>query len=220
MKPVVYALNWVPDFARGQVRDLRVRWALEEAGIAYESKLLTFADKETPDYLAIQPFGQVPVYEDGEVSLFESGAITLHIAEKSETLLPTDASGRARAKMWVFAALSSIEPSIFPFQDIVLFHAGEDWAELRRADAEANMMERLNRLADWLEGKDYLEDRFTIGDLTMIASLRSLDPSQHVRSHPVLGPYVARGEARRAFQRALDAQLSDFTGDPPAQMTG
>ena len=122
MKPTIYALNWAPDFAKGQVRDLRVRWALEEAGIDYQANCMSFSEKAQHDYLARQPFGQVPAYEDEEVQLFESGAIVLHIAEKSDALMPTDPAGKARARMWLIAALSSIEPFIFPYQDIILFN--------------------------------------------------------------------------------------------------
>ncbi|MAP94841.1 MAG: glutathione S-transferase [Ponticaulis sp.] len=215
MKPTIYALNWAPDFAKGQVRDLRVRWALEEAGIDYQANCMSFSEKAQHDYLARQPFGQVPAYEDEEVQLFESGAIVLHIAEKSDALMPTDPAGKARARMWLIAALSSIEPFIFPYQDIILFNAGEDWAEARKPEAEKRLVDRLGQLAAWLDGKDYLEDCFTAGDLYMMACLRSLDTTDHISGHSILGPYVARGEARPAFKRALAAQMADFTGSPP-----
>lgn len=215
MTVTIYALKWVPEFVRGQVRDLRIRWALEEAGIPYQSKTVTFEEKTRPDYLALQPFGQVPAYEDDEVQLFESAAIAMHVARKSDALLPSDPAGRARAEMWVVAALSSIEPWIFPYQDIVLFNADKEWAKLRKDDVEAEMMRRLNQLGDYLKDRDYLEDRFTVGDLIMIAALRALNDTGHVPNHPVLGPYVARGEARPAFQRAMASHLADLTGSPP-----
>lgn len=215
MTTTIYALNWVPDFVRGQVRDLRIRWALEEAGIPYQTKALSFEEKARPEYLRLQPFAQVPAYEDEEVQLFESAAIAMHVAKKSEALLPTDPAGRARAEMWVVAALSSIEPWIFPYQDIVLFHSDKEWAQLRKDDAETEMMRRLNQLGDYLEGREYLEDRFTVGDLIMIAALRALNDTGHVPNHPVLGPYVARGEARPAFKQAMASHLADLTGSPP-----
>ncbi len=179
----VGALPWVPQFAQGNVRDLRVRWALEEAGISYVERLVSAEDQKSTDYRELQPFGQVPTYEDGDIRLFESGAIVLHIAEQSDALLPADEYGKARAKTWMFAALSSIEPHLMHLAQIDVFCAGEEWAKLRRPGAIADIQKRFSELAKWLDGREYLEDQFT--DNT-------------------------RCEARPAFKRALDAELATF----------
>lgn len=212
----ITAFNWVPDFAKGLVRDLRVRWALEEAGLNYDVKLIDHEEKLTPAYRAMQPFSQVPAYEDGEVTLFESGAILLHIAEGSEALLPSDPRARARATAWVFAALNSIEPSIGALIDVDIFNSDKPWAKEKRPQAEAFVKKRLADLAQCLAGRDWLEDRFTAGDLMMATVLRILRHTDLVTADPVLGPYLVRCEARPAFQRALDAQLSSFTAAPRA----
>lgn len=207
--------SWVPPFARGLVRDLRVRWALEEAGIPYNEKLISLEDKDTPEYRAIQPFGQVPVVQDDDLMLFESGAIVLRIAEGCEALCPRDDAGRAKMTQWVIAALNSIEPHIQNVATIDIFHAEEAWAKARRPGAEALVKLKLEALAKRLGGREYLEDRFTAGDLMMITVLRNLRHTDRVSGDPVLGPYVARGEARPAFQRALKAQLASFEAAEP-----
>lgn len=207
--------SWVPPFARGLVRDLRVRWALEEAGIPYNEKLISLEDKDTPEYRAIQPFGQVPVVQDDDLMLFESGAIVLRIAEGCEALCPRDDAGRAKMTQWVIAALNSIEPHIQNVATIDIFHAEEAWAKARRPGAEALVKLKLEALAKRLGGREYLEDRFTAGDLMMITVLRNLRHTDLVGGDPVLGPYVARGEARPAFQRALKAQLASFEAAEP-----
>lgn len=206
--------GWVPPFARGLVRDLRVRWALEESGIPYSEKLISQDDKDSPEYRAVQPFGQVPVVQDDDLVLFESGAIVLRIAERSEALCPRDDAGRARMTQWVIAALNSIEPHIQNLVNIDIFFAEEDWAKTRRPGAEAFAKLKLEALAKRLAGRDYLEDRFTAGDLMMVTVLRNLRHTDLVSGHPVLGPYVARCEARPAFQRALKAQLESFHAEP------
>lgn len=199
----------VPDFAKGQVRDLRPRWALEEAGIPYRTRLLELGDQEKPDYRALQPFGQVPVMQDGDLTLFESGAIVLHIAEKSDVLLPKDPAVRARATQWLIAALNSIEPWIMQVALIDLFYASEEWAKLRRPGAVELAQKRLKGLAAALGDKPYLDgDRFTAGDLMMATILR-IKP-ELTREHANLGAYLDRCTARPAFQRALSAQLGDF----------
>jgi glutathione S-transferase len=206
----ITAFNWVPVFARGQVRDLRVRWALEEAGIPYSVRKLDARAARPADYFAEQPFGQVPSYRDEEVQLFESGAIVLHIGARSEKLLPADVQGRARATSWLIAALNSVEPMIMQLAGVDLFFNGEDWAKAARPAMVRLVEERLDRVGDWLAGKEWLEDRFTAGDLLMVSALRILDYTDLVEKRPVLAAYRARGIARPAFQAALAAQLADF----------
>ncbi len=205
-----------PDFARGQVRDLRVRWALEEAGLAYVVRKLDALVERPADYFAEQPFGQVPSYRDETVQLFESGAIVLHIGEKSEALLPRDEAARARAVAWCFAALNSIEPMIMQLVAIDLFSGGADWGRQRRPEVVDLIAGRLDRLVDWLEDREWLEDRFTAGDLLMVTVLRILDHTDLVADRPTLAAYKARGTSRPAFQRALAAQLADFEDIAPA----
>jgi glutathione S-transferase len=211
----VSAFGWVPPFARGLVRDLRVRWALEEAGLPYQSDLIDPKDQESPDYRHRQPFGQVPAYSDDGVELFESGAIVLHVAERSEVLLPADPAGRARAIAWMFAALNSIEPHIQNLAAIDLFYAKEEWAKLRRPGAVEMVEKRLDQLAAWLGDREWLEDRFTAGDLLMTTVLRIPRHTDLVSSRPNLEAYRLRCEARPAFGRALTGQMEDFADDPP-----
>jgi len=206
--------SWAPPFARGLVRDLRVRWALEEAGIPYSEKLISQDDKDSPEYRAVQPFGQVPVVEDDGLVLFESGAIVLRVAEGCEALCPRDDAGRARMTQWVIAALNSVEPHIQNLATIDIFFAEEAWAKARRPGAEALAKLKLEALAKRLQGREYLEDRFTAGDLMMVTVLRNLRHTDLVSGHPVLGPYMARCEARPAFQRALKAQMASFQPEP------
>jgi glutathione S-transferase len=210
------AFNWVPPFAQGLVRDLRVRWALEEAGLPYRLNLLDFgAGRDSPEYRAIQPWGQVPVIEEDGLVLFESGAILLHIAERSTVLSPPDAAGKAKMAQWVFAALNSVEPHVQNLVSIDIFHAEEAWAKARRAGAEAFAKMKLASLARRLSGREYLEDRFTAGDLMMVTVLRNLRDTTIVTDDPVLGPYVARCEARPAFKKALADQLAVFAAHEP-----
>src|SRR5437764_6838870 len=164
----ISAFKWVPQFAQGQVRDLRARWALEEAGLPYRTRLLELGDQDKPEYRALQPFGQVPILEEDGHVLFESGAIVLYIGERSETLLPKDATARARATQWLIAALNSIEPFVMNVALIDLFYADQEWAKLRRPSAEAFVRQRLGSLSNALGDKPYLDgDRFTAGDLMM-----------------------------------------------------
>ena len=207
----ITAFRWVPPFARGQVRDLRPRWALEEAGLPYRTRLLDEGDQDTAGYRALQPFGQVPILTEGEFSLFETGAIVLHIGERSETLLPADPTARARATQWLIAALNSIEPFAMNVALIDIFYAGEEWAKLRRPGAVDFLRHRLGSLSKALGDKSYLDgDRFTAGDLMMTTVLRVVDHTDLVAEHHNLAAYKARCEARPAFQRALAAQLADF----------
>src|ERR1700730_1928562 len=168
----VSAFRWVPPFAQGLVRGLRVRWVLEEAGRSSEERLIGSADQGSAAYRALQPFGQVPAYEEDGLTLFESGAIVWHVAERSPALLPTDTNGRARARTWMFAALNSVEPHLQNLTEIDLFHAGAAWAVERRPMVLERATRRLADLANSLDGKEYLEDRFTAADLLMTTVLR------------------------------------------------
>lgn len=212
----VTAFAWVPDFAQGLVRDLRVRWALEEAGLPYQERLLGLGEHKQDAFRRLQPFGQVPVYEEDGLTLFESGAIVLHIARRSEVLMPDDAARRARVEAWVFAALNTIEVPIHGLIEIDLFNADQEWARLRRPDALEQVRVRLDELAAALRGRDYLEGRFTAADLMMTTVLRIPRHTDLVSAHPVLAPYVARCEARPAFQKALADQLAPFERHAPA----
>jgi glutathione S-transferase len=208
---VISAYRWVPDFAKGQVRDLRARWALEEAGFSYRTRLLEQGDQNKPDYRALQPFGQVPILEDNGLTLFESGAIVLYIGERSEALLPKDAGARARATQWLIAALNFIEPFVMNLVTIDVFCANEEWAKLRRTGAVEVLKGRLAALSAALGEKPYLDgERFTAGDLMMSSVLRILDNSDIVTNDPRLAAYVGRCTARPAFKRALAAQMADF----------
>ena len=201
----------VPEFAHGQVRDLRARWALEEAGLAYRSRLLEQGDQNKPEYRALQPFGQVPVLEEDGFVLFESGAIVLYIGEKSEALLPRDPAARRRATQWLIAALNSVEPFIMNVALIDLFYSNEPWAKLRRPGAVEFVQKRLGGLSASLGDKPYLDgERFTAGDLMMTTVLRILNHTDIVTSDRRLAAYIERCTARPAFRRALDAQIGDF----------
>jgi glutathione S-transferase len=207
----ISAFRWVPEFAYGQVRDLRARWALEEAGIPYKTRLLEQGDQDKPDYRALQPFGQVPILQDGDFTLFESGAIVLHIGERSEALLPKDPLGRARATQWLIAALNSIEPFLLNVALIDLFYVNEEWAKLRRPGAVEFAKRRLAGLSKSLGDKPYLNgEYFTAGDLMMTTVLRILNHTDIVTSDKRLAVYIDRCTARPAFKRALDAQVGDF----------
>ena len=207
----ISAFKWVPDFAKGQVRDLRVRWALEEAGLPYKARLLEQGDQDQPQYRALQPFGQVPIFEEDGLVLFESGAIVLHIGERSEALLPKDSAARARATQWLIAALNSIEPFVMNVAAIDLFYANEEWAKLRRPGAVAFVERRLAALSRALGEKPFLDgERFTAGDLMMTTVLRILAHTDIVSREPRLTAYLDRCTARAAFKRALEAQLQDF----------
>lgn len=209
----VSAFRWVPPFAQGLVRELRVRWALEEAGLAYEERLIGPEEQPSERSRRLQPFGQVPVYEEDGLVLFESGAIVLHIAERSEALMPAEPAARARAKTWMFAALNSVEPAIQNLAEIDLFFPGEEWAKLRRPAAVDAVKARLADLAGWLEGREYLEERFTAGDLLMTTVLRILRHTELVAQFPVLEAYRLRCEARPAFNKALADHMAPFASN-------
>jgi len=206
----ITAFKWVPPFAQGLVRDLRVRWALEEAGLSYDQKLLGPGEQDSAEHRAVQPFGQVPVYEEGDLTLFESGSIVMHVAQKSPALLPADEAGRARVLQWMFAALNSVEPHVLNVTALDHFFANEEWAKGRRASAEQMMGKRLLGLSRALDTREYLVDRFTAADLVMTTVLRFLRHTQVLAGYPNLAAFQARCEARPAFQRALTAQMSNF----------
>ncbi|MBV9931671.1 MAG: glutathione S-transferase family protein [Alphaproteobacteria bacterium] len=214
----VYAFKWVPPFAQGLVRDLRVRWALEEAGQPYEEVLIGLGeDQASAQYREIQPFGQVPAYEEDGLRLFESGAIVLRIAARSETLMPHDGAARAKAVQWVFAALNSIEPHVQQIALILGFYKDEEWAKLRRPSALEMAERRLDQLAERLGEKPFLEEGgFTVGDLMMTSVLRIGDTCGLIEGRPTLSAYVARCESRPAFQKALADQLRPFAANAPA----
>ena len=209
----ITAFRWVPEFAAGLVRDLRVRWALEEAGLSYRVRLL--GQVKPPEYVHEQPFEQVPTYRDGTVHIFETGAIVQYIGEKEEQLLPRDPQGRARAIQWTYAALNSVEPAL---QQVVLcdiFYPNEEWSKLRRPAAADFARLKLKRVSDWLGDKEWLEDRFTIGDLIMVTVLRNLRHTDIVGQFPNLADYQVRGETRPAFKQALADQLAPFALNQP-----
>jgi glutathione S-transferase len=210
------AFRWVPPFAQGYVRDLRIRWALEEAGLPYDVTLIDPKIQASEGYRQWQPFGQVPAYRDDKVEMFESGAIVLHIAEQSEALAPRDPAGRARVTTWVLAALNSIEPHAQNLVSLDAFHAGEAWIEERRPQAQAMIDSRLAALAEWLGDKDYLEGRFTAGDILMTTVLRELVDCGTLARFPTLDAYRRRNEARPAFARAMEGQMSTFRENAPA----
>jgi len=210
----ITAFQWVPDFAQGLVRDLRARWALEEAGLDYRVRLV--GQERPPEYLLEQPFDQVPCFSDGVVKIFETGAIVQYIGEKSEALLPRDPQGRFRAIQWTCAALNSVEPAFINLLLIDIFFTGEEWAKLRRPGAEDFARLKLRRVSEWLGDKQWLEgDRFTIGDLLMVTVLRFLRHTKLVAEFPNLDAFLKRGEARPAFQRALADQLAVYAANQP-----
>jgi glutathione S-transferase len=211
----ITAYRWVPEFAQGLVRDLRARWALEEAGLDYRVRLLDVQSKPA-GYVHEQPFEQVPCFSDGTVHIFESGAIVQYIGEKSEALLPREPRARYRAIQWTYAALNSVEPAVQQRVLLDAFYADQEWAELRKPSADEFARLKLKRVSDWLEDKSYLEgDRFTIGDLMMITVLRLADKGGLVDATPNLSAYIRRGQNRPAFQQALSDQLTVFREHQP-----
>ena len=212
----VTAFRWVTPFAQGLVRDLRVRWALEEAGLPYEARLIGPEDQGSAAYRRLQPFGQVPAYEEDGLAMFESGAIVLHIAEQSEAMLPVDPVERARAQTWMFAALNSVESAIMFLVRIKLSKAEGTGAETLLTMAQDMVRGRLAELSEWLGGREYLEDRFTAADLLMATVLEILRGNDLLHEVPSLDTYRQRCKARPAYQRALAAQLAAFAENAPA----
>ncbi|WP_412066542.1 glutathione S-transferase family protein [Rhizobium sp. SYY.PMSO] len=199
-----------PDRGRGLARDMRVRWALEEVGQPYDVRLLSFKAMKEPAHLALHPFGQIPTYEEGNLALFESGAIVLHIAERHAGLLPDDANGRARAITWMFAALTTVEQPIVDLAIAKLTEGGESWYEQRLPLVEGRIRTRLDELSNRLGDAEWLDEAFSAGDLLMVSVLLRLKASGILNEYRNLSAYVARGEARPAYKRAFDAQLAVF----------
>jgi glutathione S-transferase len=213
----VSAFRWVPPFVQGLVRDLRVRWALEEAHLPYEEMLIGPGEQKSMEYRGYQPFGQVPAYEEDGLVLFESGAIVMHVAEGCDALLPSDPAARARAITWMFAALNTIEPPIQNLTEIDLFHSEAEWAQSRRPAVVDRVKTRLTELAHRLEGRDYLDGRFTAADLLMTTVLHNLRHTDLLAQTPPLAAYCLRCEERPAFQRAMKGQMATFAKNAPAR---
>lgn len=214
----ITAFHWVPDFAQGLVRDLRIRWALEEIGRPYRVRLLDALNPRPADYFCEQPFGQVPAYRDDEVQLFESGAILIHLGLQDERLLPSDTNGRMRGIAWVIAALNSVEPTILPLLMINIVNKGEAWTDEARPKFYERIEARLKCVSDSLGDKEWLEGRFTIGDLMMVSVLRQLRGNGILDKFPKIEALVARGEARPTFKQALADQCAVFAQNEPEKV--
>ena len=213
-RPVVTAFSWVPEFARGLVRDLRVRWALEEIGRAYDTELYGAANPRPDDYVQRQPFDQVPAFTDNGLQIFETGAILLYLGEHDERLLPADPQARWTAIAWLFSALNSVEPVVGRIVSYDIFHKDKPWAPDAREASLGLCKQKLKRVADALGGKDWLAGTFSVADIAMITVLNNLRHTDLVAEYPALAEYKKRGEARPAYRRAMDAQLADFEQQP------
>jgi len=217
--PTIRAFESSPDGGRGLARDMPIRWALEEVGQPYDVHLVSFKEMKEPDHLARQPFGQIPTYEEGGLTLFESAAIILHIAETHDGLLPTNANARSRAIAWMFAAKSTVEPVIVEAEAAFLLEKEKSWFEERQAMLKGRIGVRFGQLSNRLGDQDWLDGEFSAGDLVMINVLRRPTARNMLGEFPRLDAYVARGEARPAFKRAYDAQHEVFvaaSGEPIA----
>jgi glutathione S-transferase len=215
MTVTITAFDRSPDGGRGLARDMRVRWALEEVGQPYEVRLVSFRAMKEPAHRALQPFGQIPTYEEGDLALFETGAIVFHIAERHAGLLPDDANARARAITWMFAALNTVEPPILDLVTAKLLERDKPWHAERLPLVEDRVRDRVGQLSGRLGDADWLDGGFSAGDLMMVSVLLRLKPSGILDDYPNLAAYVARGEARPAYKRAFDAQLTLYAGKPP-----
>jgi len=211
MTPTITAFERSPDRGRGLARDMRVRWALEEMGQPYDVRLVSFKEMKEPAHRAIHPFGQIPTYEEGDLALFESGAIVFHIAERHAGLLPADADARARAITWMFSALNTVEPPIVERGAAMLLERDKPWAAERQPILDERVRVRLRELSNRLGDADWLDGAFSAGDLLMVTVLRRLSGSPLLGEHSNLCAYIARGEARPAYKRAFAAQLAVFT---------
>ncbi|HEX5059263.1 MAG TPA: glutathione S-transferase family protein [Kofleriaceae bacterium] len=214
MTITITAFERSPDGGKGLARDTRVRWALEEVGQPYEVRLVSFQAMKQPAHLALHPFGAIPTYEEGDLALFETGSIVFHIAERYPGLLPADANARARAITWMFAALSTIEPPILELANAVLLEADKPWHEQRLPLVKDRVRNRFNQLSARLGKADWLDGAFSAGDLLMVSVLLRARRSRILDEYPNLAAYVARGEARPAYQRAFAAQLAVNSGKP------
>ena len=210
MSPTITAFKTSPDRGRGLARDMRVRWALEEVGQPYDVRLVSFAAMKEPAHRARHPFGQIPTYEEGDLVLFESGAIVFHIAERHGGLLPDDANARARAVAWMFAALNTVEPPIVDRSMATILERDKSWYAERLPVLEDRIRGRLDELSSRLGDAEWLDGAFSAGDLLMVTVLLRLGGSGLLEEHPNLAAYVARGEARPAYKRAFDAQYAVF----------
>ena len=215
MTPTITAFERSPDRGKGLARDMRVRWALEEVGQPYEVRLVSFSAMKEPAHRALHPFGQIPTYEEGDLALFESGAIVLHIAQRHAGLLPDEANARARAVAWMFAALNTVEPPILDLQTAKFLEGDRPWSAQRLPLVQDRIRDRLGELFVRLGDADWLDGAFSAGDLMMVSVLLRLKASGMLDDYPNLAAYVARGEARLAFKRAFDAQWAVFAGTPP-----
>ncbi|MDK1489844.1 glutathione S-transferase family protein [Sinorhizobium sp. 7-81] len=212
MTITITAFERSPDRGKGLARDMRVRWALEEVGQPYDVRLLSFKAMKEPAHLAIQPFGQIPTYEEGDLALFESGAIVFHIAESHQGLLPDEANARAHAIAWMFAALNTVEPPVFDRALCMILERDKPWYEHRLRYLEDSIRNRLDKLSARLGDADWLDGAFSAGDLLMVTVLLRLKKGSDIlEEYPNLSAYVARAEARPAYKRAFDAQLAVFT---------
>ena len=211
MTITITAFESSPDEGQGLARDMRVRWALEEVGLPYEVRLVSFKEMKEPEHLARHPFGQIPTYEEGDLVLFESGAIILHVAERHAGLLPDEPNARARAIAWMWAALNTVEPPIVDLEVFRLFESDKSWSEERLPMVQDRVRTRLGQLSARLGESDWLDGEFNAGDLMMVMVLRRLDGEGLVEEYPNLAAYVARGEARPAYRRAFADQLAVFT---------
>jgi glutathione S-transferase len=211
MKPTITAFERSPDRGRGLARDMRVRWALEEVGQPYDVRLVSFKEMKEPAHRKLHPFGQIPTYEEGDLTLFESGAILLHIAEHHAGLLPEDPNARARAITWMFAALSTVEPPIVERSMAMIVEREKSWYAERMPMLEDRVRVRLDELSNRLGNRDWLDGAFSVADLLMVTVLRRLDGTGVLEKYPTIAAYIARGEARPAYKRAFAAQLAVFT---------
>jgi glutathione S-transferase len=210
MTATITAFESSPDEGQGQARDMRVRWAFEEVGQPYDVRLVSFEAMKQPEHLGLHPFGQIPTYEEGDLALFESGAIVLHIAQRHPGLLPDDPKARARAVAWMFAAINTVEPPIVEREAFEIMERDRAWYGERLPLLEERIRVRLGQLSDRLGDSDWLDGGFSAGDLMMVTVLRRLDGWGLIEDYPALAAYVARGEARPAFKRAFAAQLAVF----------
>ena len=210
MTPIITAFESSPDRGRGLARDMRVRWALEEVGQPYEVRLVSFKEMKEPAHLALHPFGQIPTYEEGDLALFETGSIILHIAQRHAGLLPDDPNARARAVTWIFSALNTMEPPIVEREASVLMERAKSWYEARLPMLEERIRTRLGQLSNRLGDAEWLDGDFSAGDLMMVMVLYRLESSGMLADYPNLAAYLERGKARPAFKRAFDDQLAVF----------
>jgi len=220
MNPTITAFEQSPDRGQGLARDMRVRWALEEVDQPYRVRLVSFSAMKEPAHLAIHPFGQIPTYEEGDLALFESGAIIVHIAEHHAGLLPDDSNARMRAIMWMFASVNTVEPSILELENAKLLEGGQPWKMERLPLVEQRVRNRLTQLSDCLDNAEWLDGAFSAGDLMMVSVLLRLKPSGLLNEYPNLSAFVERGEARPAYKRAFAAQLAVFTGEMSSREQG